>query len=297
MAHQPVGHPARGLDHAVVHGGGVDRDVGPYRRGHLGRRFQLDPVEAAGVGDRALVQSPQPAQQRDQFLHAHRGGLGRRAVPVVHHPLGPRAQPQHQPTAGELVQAACLGRDRQRRTAHCVSDRAAHPRGRGRAGDVSQRHNRGAGVELRRPHGVEPRRLRLRRGCPHVAHIPLQHGDAAAGQGWCAGVRGHRSSNPCGGVNTSSRPPLTLTVWPVRYAAASEARKATVAATSAGSASRRKGIARIRASRSFGFSPTTSANNAVSVGPGHTQLTFTPCRANSRAKVLVNAMIPPLAAE
>src|SRR6266702_3705652 len=91
------------------------------------------------------------------------------------------------------------------------------------------------------------------------------------------------------------RPPLTLTVWPVTKDASSEARNATTLATSAGWPSRRNGIALVRASRSFG--PANDANSAVSVGPGHTQLTRTWWRAISRASDLVKAMIPPLAAE
>src|SRR5215471_21816841 len=91
------------------------------------------------------------------------------------------------------------------------------------------------------------------------------------------------------------RPPLTLTVWPVTNDASSEARKATTLATSPGWPSRRNGIALVRASRSFG--PANDANSAVSVGPGHTQLTLTWWRAISLASDLVKAMTPPLAAE
>ena len=67
-------------------------------------------------------------------------------------------------------------------------------------------------------------------------------------------------------------------------------------ARSVGCASRRIGMARISASRSFGLSPPISANSGVSVGPGHTALALIPLRAISLAIVLVNAMIPPLAA-
>ena len=56
-------------------------------------------------------------------------------------------------------------------------------------------------------------------------------------------------------------------------------------------------MARTSASRSFGSSPPIDANSAVSVGPGQTQFTRTLFRASSRAVDLVNAMMPPLAAE
>src|SRR6185312_8017520 len=91
------------------------------------------------------------------------------------------------------------------------------------------------------------------------------------------------------------RPPLTLTVWPVMKDASSEARNTTIPATSSGCPSRRNGIALVRASRSFG--PANEANSAVSVGPGHTQLTLTWFLAISLASDLVKAMTPPLAAE
>ena len=71
--------------------------------------------------------------------------------------------------------------------------------------------------------------------------------------------------------------------------------KATALATSSGWPSRRNGMALVNASRSF--SPPVLAKNAVSVGPGHTQLIDTWLRAISRAVALVKAMTPPLAAE
>src|ERR1017187_2049245 len=93
------------------------------------------------------------------------------------------------------------------------------------------------------------------------------------------------------------RPPLTLTVCPVMNAASSEAKKATALARSPGCPRRRKGMALVSDSRSFGLSPPIEANNAVSVGPGQTQLALTLKRAISRAIVLVKAITPPLAAE
>src|SRR6476659_10724738 len=85
------------------------------------------------------------------------------------------------------------------------------------------------------------------------------------------------------------RPPLTLTVWPVMYAASSEAKNATALARSDGSASRRNGIALVSAARSLGLSPTIEANSGVSVGPGQMAVTLIWVRAISRATALVKA--------
>src|SRR6476659_7860503 len=93
------------------------------------------------------------------------------------------------------------------------------------------------------------------------------------------------------------RPPLTLTVWPVLYAASAEAKNATALARSAGSASRRNGMALVSASRSLGLSPPIEAKSGVSVGPGQITLTLTWLRAISRATALVKAMTPALAGE
>ena len=60
---------------------------------------------------------------------------------------------------------------------------------------------------------------------------------------------------------------------------------------------RPSGMARARLSYSFWLYSATWASSAVSVGPGHTQLTVIPWRAISRASVFVNAMTPPLVAE
>jgi hypothetical protein len=81
-------------------------------------------------------------------------------------------------------------------------------------------------------------------------------------------------------------------------AARSEARKATAAATSSGSPSRRIGTARV--SDSTYLSPPDAAiasSIGVRVGPGQTALAVTPERATSRARVLVKAITPPLAPE
>src|SRR6266404_6091146 len=85
------------------------------------------------------------------------------------------------------------------------------------------------------------------------------------------------------------------------YSAASEAKKATAAAMSEGWASRFIGTDLVIPLRTFSAScPELSANlrsAGVSVGPGQTVLAVTPLVATSRARVLVNAMIPPLAPE
>ena len=80
--------------------------------------------------------------------------------------------------------------------------------------------------------------------------------------------------------------------------ARSEARNVTAAPISSGWPSRRIGTARSSAPRSLAPSALASAmarSIGVSVGPGHTVLAVTPARATSRAKVLVNAITPPLA--
>jgi len=83
------------------------------------------------------------------------------------------------------------------------------------------------------------------------------------------------------------------------YPVASEAKNATAAATSAGCASLRIGTERVIAAITFSPSwPELLAklrSAGVSVGPGHTVLAVIPLAATSRARVLVNAMMPPLA--
>src|ERR1700674_4920895 len=97
------------------------------------------------------------------------------------------------------------------------------------------------------------------------------------------------------------RPPLTDSVWPVMYSEASEEKKATAAGQSEGGASRFIGQERVIPPSTFSAScPELSANlrsAGVSVGPGQTVFTVTPLVATSRASILVNAMMPPLAPE
>src|SRR5215208_4820868 len=92
------------------------------------------------------------------------------------------------------------------------------------------------------------------------------------------------------------RPPLTESVWPVMYPARSEARKATAAAMSSGSARRRIGTARTSASTSF-WPPSAAipSSMGVRVGPGQTAFAVMPARAVSRAIVFVNAITAPFA--
>ena len=89
-------------------------------------------------------------------------------------------------------------------------------------------------------------------------------------------------------------PPLTDSVWPVMYSAASDAKKATAAATSDGCAKRFMGTERVIPPITLSAScPELSANlrsAGVSVGPGHTVFAVTPLVATSRARVLVNAI-------
>src|SRR5260370_35332832 len=83
------------------------------------------------------------------------------------------------------------------------------------------------------------------------------------------------------------------------YSAASDAKKATAAAMSDGWARRFIGTERVIPPITLSASsPELSANlrsAGVSVGPGQTGLAVTPLVATSRARVLVNAMMPPLA--
>src|SRR3954451_8276398 len=85
------------------------------------------------------------------------------------------------------------------------------------------------------------------------------------------------------------------------YSAAADAKKATAAAMCDGWARRFIGPERVIPPITLSASwPELSANlrsAGVSVGPGHTVLAVTPLVATSRARVLVNAMIPPLAPE
>jgi hypothetical protein len=156
---QAVRHAPGRLDHARVHTGHVDRQVGAQRRRHRGGRPDDDAVEAPLVLDRALVQRQQPADERHELLHATRRVLPVDAVPVALHALGAGAEPEDQPAAGELVEVARLRGQDQRGPAEGVRDRAPD---RDRLGGVRHRGERdggGAVRELGRPDGLEPRGL------------------------------------------------------------------------------------------------------------------------------------------
>src|SRR6516225_3185465 len=91
-----------------------------------------------------------------------------------------------------------------------------------------------------------------------------------------------------------------VTIMTLTSPARSEARKATAGPMSSGVPSRLIGIARAIPAITFSASPDPSAKlrrAGVSVGPGHTVLAVTPLAATSRARVLVNAMMPPFAPE
>ena len=98
-----------------------------------------------------------------------------------------------------------------------------------------------------------------------------------------------------------SRPPLTPQTWPVMYAEASAARKATTRATSSGRPMRRVGIVASNDAITFAG---TAAVISVSISPGVTALTVSPmpspdslsvlasANAASRASVFVSANSP-----
>src|SRR5439155_11638561 len=100
------------------------------------------------------------------------------------------------------------------------------------------------------------------------------------------GVRGygHRGTP----VHAPS-PPSTDSVAPLTYAASSETRKLTAAATSSGCPTRPAGITPAR-------SPLRSAVISVAMKPGVIALHVTPLRAISRATVRVKPSSPALAA-
>jgi hypothetical protein len=93
-------------------------------------------------------------------------------------------------------------------------------------------------------------------------------------------------------------PPETEITWPVMNAASSEARKGNDARNVSGLA---HPLHRNRPHQRVvdllvpaSPSPRKPRRIGVSVGPGHTTFTVTPCRASSRASVFENATIPPL---
>ena len=81
-------------------------------------------------------------------------------------------------------------------------------------------------------------------------------------------------------------PPSTTSVWPVMYAASSQARKATAAATSRAVPARPTGVERPAMS-------SRSVDEAVAIQPGCTELAVTPPRALSCA---IARIIPSTAA-
>src|SRR5262249_30179247 len=98
---------------------------------------------------------------------------------------------------------------------------------------------------------------------------------------------------------TMVSPPLTDRIWPVMYDARADARNEITSAISSGRPERRMGMVATTASSHLGPRGLRRklSSRAVSVRPGQTQLTATPRRALSRARGLVSAITPPLAAE
>jgi hypothetical protein len=93
------------------------------------------------------------------------------------------------------------------------------------------------------------------------------------------------------------RPPLTLRVWPVMYAASSEAKKATALAMSSGAAKRRNGIASGEALAQLGVVAAHRGEQGGVGGAGADDVDSHLVAGHSRAIVLEKAMIAPLAPE
>src|SRR5690606_7326230 len=135
----------------------------------------------------------------------------------------------------------------------------------------------GIGVPLRHgPHSIAQRAQARVDGGPVVS------------QGTDGGRAGDHHAAPF--ARHQTMPPLTEITWRVMYPAASESRKATVAATSSGVPTRPAGII-FRA-----CSTTCGSSISVSISPGATQLTVMRRLASSSASALVAPMMPALAA-
>ena len=207
MAEETVRDPAGHLHHPGVHPGREQRNVDAHRRGHLRGRRDVHVVETAVMAHRPLVQPPQPAQQRQQFLHPGRGPGRVDAVPAGHHLRRAGAEPVDEPAPGQLVQAAGLGREHERGAADRVRDRAADPRaGRG-LGHGGQADDRGPGVELGAPGRVVAESFGFGGGGGGVGDAAAQDREAAGGGAAGAVLAGAAPAGavPSGAVMRSSR--------------------------------------------------------------------------------------------
>ena len=186
VADEPVGDRARGLDHARVHAGHVDGQVGAQRRGHRRGGPHDQAVEAAVVLDRPLVQAQQPAQERDELLHAAGRVLAVQAVPVLLHALGAGPEPEDDAAARERIEVARLGGEHERRVPERVGDGAADGDALGRRRDRAHGHRGRAVGEVRRPHRLEPGLLGHAGGLDGLAHVGQRQDEAEAAHCGCS---------------------------------------------------------------------------------------------------------------
>src|SRR6266851_2182310 len=242
---------------------------------------QAEPPPGAAHPHRARHRELQPAAERQAVHRGDRdpGSSGQPVVDVAHLVAvghkGVCVDGGHVLNVGPCGEEAVQGRGYDRDLD------VVGPLGRvdGGVQSVQDRHAEGVG---RRP---------VQRHDPDPGALAAPGNDLR----WC----GH-GAPPISTAQAIVRPPLTESVWPVTKPAPSEARKATAGPMSSGVPSRFIGTARAIPAMTFSASPDPSAKlrrAGVSVGPGQTVLAVTPFAATSRARVLVNAMMPPFAPE
>ena len=169
-------------------------------------RLHFQPVEPALVIDRALVESPELSQQRNQLLHAAGRMFAVEPMPVLLHAPGAGSEPESQAPTRDLIQVAGLGRQYQRRAAERVGDRASELDPGGRLHHRGQTDHGRAVVELRRPYRGEADLLAPAGGIGELGRSPgAGHKRDSA--------RAHRSrmvcSRPCLGLQSMRRDPYT----------------------------------------------------------------------------------------
>ena len=97
------------------------------------------------------------------------------AVPADLHALRARAQAEHEPATAQLIQAARVVGEDQRRATDGVGDRAADPAAGGVLCHCGERNDRRAVVELAGPGGVKAGHVGCRGHLDRVGHPAGQH--------------------------------------------------------------------------------------------------------------------------
>src|SRR6185436_19473239 len=135
------------------------------------------------------------------------------------------------------------------------------------------------------PHGGRVGDVRLGRVARHAlpGQVVSGHGVAALFEQVGGGRADARRSSGHERHPHTTAPEFGEMTWPVTYEAASEARNAIVAPISAGVESRRSG-----SDSTYSGVRHVSVRSAVSVAPGATELTRTPCGASSSASDFVS---------